>query len=232
MPKGDKKKQEQEQPVAPENPEEKVPKSFVFAKPGKAGHDVTSLMLDFRRVMLPNTAPNLQVTKRNVLKDFLQVAGPLGVTHLLSFTSTVKGIYLRMARMPRGPTLTFRIDQYSLMKDLANTQLNPAFVKKDFEVAPLVVLNNFTQDVPQVKLTKSMFQHLFPALNIETAKTEDCKRVALLSRNSADDSIEFRHFHIKTRPVGITKPLREVLEKAGEVDLSQYRDASSTSSSP
>ena len=35
-----------------------------------------------------------QVKKNNVLKDFLHVAGPLGVTHLLILSKTDVGTYL------------------------------------------------------------------------------------------------------------------------------------------
>ena len=35
-----------------------------------------------------------QVNKKNVLKDFVHVAGPLGVTHLLMLSKTEIGTYL------------------------------------------------------------------------------------------------------------------------------------------
>ena len=40
------------------------------------------------------------------------VAGPLGVTHLINFTKTDVGTNMRVARLPRGPTLTFRVKAY------------------------------------------------------------------------------------------------------------------------
>jgi len=107
--KGKKEKQVPEPPPVPSA--DKIPRSFIFAKPGKVRREVQQLVQDFRQVMMPNTAPNLkvqilstifislrvfQVTKRNVMKDFLNVAGQLGVTHLLYFTATDNGNYLRM----------------------------------------------------------------------------------------------------------------------------------------
>ena len=45
----------------------------------------------------------LQAKKTNTVKDFLHVAGPLGVTQMISFTCTSRGTYMRLARLP-SPT--------------------------------------------------------------------------------------------------------------------------------
>ena len=52
-------------------------------------------------MMLPNTASNLRESKRNQLKDFVSVAGPLGVSHFLILTATDSSSYLRIAKTPR-----------------------------------------------------------------------------------------------------------------------------------
>lgn len=45
------------------------------------------------------------------------MAGPLGVSHMMIFTLTeAANVHLRIARVPAGPTLTFRVERYSLMK--------------------------------------------------------------------------------------------------------------------
>lgn len=48
--------------------------------------------------MSPNTAAALKESKRNQLKDFLHVAGPLGVTHFMILTATHNASYLRLAK--------------------------------------------------------------------------------------------------------------------------------------
>lgn len=86
--------------------------------------------------------PPQQVRKKNVLKDFVAVAGPLGVTHFMIFSKTTTNINMvrshqtkktfvifclpvpllilwhvffffffpkRLARLPKGPTLTFKV---------------------------------------------------------------------------------------------------------------------------
>ena len=64
------------------------------------------LEADLRKVMAPNTGAALRESKRNVLKDFVHIAGPLGVTHFLILTATQNASYLRIAKTPRVRTLT------------------------------------------------------------------------------------------------------------------------------
>ena len=42
--------------------------------------------------------------------------------------------------MPRGPTLTFRVEQYSLMRDVTQSLPNPASPGLQFKTPPLVGL--------------------------------------------------------------------------------------------
>ena len=64
------------------------------------------LEADLRKVMAPNTGAALRESKRNVLKDFVHIAGPLGVTHFLILTATQNASYLRIAktRVRSSPT--------------------------------------------------------------------------------------------------------------------------------
>lgn len=60
----------------------------------------------------------LQVRPNNVLKDFVHIAGALNVSHMCVFTKTSLGPYFKVARFPRGPTLTFRVNEYVLARDV------------------------------------------------------------------------------------------------------------------
>lgn len=77
--------------------------------------------------MKPHTATSLRESKRNVLKDFVSVAGPLGVSHFLMLSATEHASYLRVAKVPRGPTLTCRIHEYSRISDVQRAQRKPRF---------------------------------------------------------------------------------------------------------
>ena len=68
--------------------------------------------------MEPYTASKIKVTPKNVIKDFVHVAGALNVSHMCMFTKTVIGQYLKVARFPRGPTLTFKVNEYALARDV------------------------------------------------------------------------------------------------------------------
>jgi len=83
------------------------------------------LEMDIRKMMSPNTAAKLRESKRNVLKDFVHVAGPLGITHLMMLSATQNAAYLRIAKSPRGPTITLRIHAYSLVRDILASQQRP-----------------------------------------------------------------------------------------------------------
>ena len=64
------------------------------------------------------TGVQVKERARNKLKDFLTMAPALGVTHLLAFTLTDIAPSLRLVRLTDGPTLSFRVERYSLIKDV------------------------------------------------------------------------------------------------------------------
>jgi ribosome biogenesis protein SSF1/2 len=105
------KKQSAADKAAAQKPKD-APKSMVLAlKPQEIGSSVAQLVRDMRLVMSPDTAVRLKERRANKLRDYTTMTGPLGVTHLLLFTRSESGnVNLRLARTPRGPTLSFRVD--------------------------------------------------------------------------------------------------------------------------
>ena len=73
------------EPVAGD--EDKVPRSFCV-RSGKVGKHVAELVEEMRLLMEPNTARNLRERSKNTAKDYVAVAAPLGVSHLLMFGQT------------------------------------------------------------------------------------------------------------------------------------------------
>ncbi|KAH9360595.1 hypothetical protein HPB48_008655 [Haemaphysalis longicornis] len=147
----------------------KAPHTFVINR-GTLGKNASELMLNFRKVMEPYTASRLKVRRKNVVKDFVSVAGLLHVTHLVVFTKTEQAIYLRLARLPRGPTLTFRVENYALARDVISSLKKPVLYTHQFSSHPLLVLNNFSGEGMHFKLMASMFQNMFPSINIHKSK--------------------------------------------------------------
>ncbi|TQD73798.1 hypothetical protein C1H46_040675 [Malus baccata] len=75
---------------------DKIPKSFVFSRCKLPG-PLKQLQADLRKLMLPYTALKLKEKRWNNLRDFLNVAGPIGVTHFLMLLKTPTVPYLKSA---------------------------------------------------------------------------------------------------------------------------------------
>lgn len=204
---------------------DKLPKSFVFCR-GKLPGVLRQLQMDLRKLMLPYTALKLKEKKRNNIKDFLNVAGPMGVTHFLMLSKTESSPYLRVARTPQGPTLTFKIHEYSLAVDVVKSQLRPRCHKDLFQNPPLIVLSGFGTGEQHLKLTTIMFQNIFPAIDINTVKLSSCQRIVLLNYNKDTKLIDFRHYSIRLQPVGVSRRVRKFVQNRQVPDLSNLKDVS------
>ena len=202
-----------------------TPKTIVV-KRGRVGNLVESLVSDLRTVLQPNTATKLRERKRGTLKDYVSVAGPLGVTHLLLLSRSEQSVNLRIGRVPRGPTLTFKVEQYSLGNDVRSSQKRPVDFASALRTAPLVVLNNFDQKKNHLKLVSTTFQNIFPTINLQTVKLADCQRIVLLEYNPETDTIEFRHYFIKPVPTGVSRSVKKIVQAKKIPDLSHLRDVS------
>ncbi|KAJ1675803.1 rRNA-binding ribosome biosynthesis protein [Spiromyces aspiralis] len=211
----------------------KVPKSFVV-KSGKVGRSVAALVRDFRQVMEPNTASQLRERASNKIRDYVNIAGPLGVTHFMMFSQTDVGTNLRIARLPRGPTLTFRVVKYSLAKDCLALQKSPKAPGSEYRIAPLLLLNNFGSPADneddstrkRFKLMTAMLQNLFPAINPAKMVLADIRRVVLFNYNAETDTIDFRHYVITVKPVGVTKGIKKIITNSDMPDMGKFEDVS------
>ena len=173
-------------------------------------------------MLAPHTAMKLKPRKRNVLRDFLHMSGPLGVTHILAFNQSKDFTNLRIGRTPRGPTCTFRVDEYALAKDVARSQLRPKSPGDQFKTPPLLVLNNFGgEDVASTLLTKT-FQNMLPSINVSTVELKHIRRVLLVHREP-DASIHIRHYEITVKPTGLSKGVKAVI-RTEVPDLGRYDD--------
>ncbi|XP_034513636.1 suppressor of SWI4 1 homolog isoform X3 [Ailuropoda melanoleuca] len=187
------------------------PHSFVFAR-GRAGRGVRQLSLDLRRVMEPLTATRLQIRKKNTLKDCVAVAGPLGVTHFLILSKTETNIYFKLMRLPGGPTLTFRINKYTLVRDVISSLRRHRMHEQQFAHPPLLVLNSFGPHGMHVKLMATMFQNLFPSINVHKVNLNAIKRCLLINYNPDSQELDFRHY-IKVVPVGASRGMKKLLQE-------------------
>lgn len=119
----------------------RTPKTMVIrVGASEVGPSVSELVRDVRTMMEPHTASRLRERKSNKLKDYTTMAGPLGVTQLLLFSRNAGSgsTTLRIARCPRGPTIHFRVKNYSLCRDVRKSMRNPKTPGKEFASPPLV----------------------------------------------------------------------------------------------
>mmetsp|Transcript_7114 Transcript_7114/g.9002 ORF Transcript_7114/g.9002 Transcript_7114/m.9002 type:complete len:421 (+) Transcript_7114:40-1302(+) len=199
----------------------KIPRSMVIRLGSSLrNHSLSQLVKDFRNVMQPHTAINLRERKSNKLKDFIVMAGPLGVSDLFVFNQSEEtgSISLRIGKMPRGPTLQFRVNNYSLIKDVSKILKHPKSVGKDspeFLNPPLLVLNGFLNKLNEVenheKLLITVFQNMFPPIQPQLTKVSSIKRVLMINKNPETEEIELRHYAIDTKLVDGSRNVKKLL---------------------
>lgn len=116
------------------------PKSMVIRMgAGEVGPSVSQLVRDVRRMMEPDTAARLKERRNNRLRDYVTMCGPLGVSHMLLFSKSEAGnTNMRLAIAPRGPTLHFHVESYSLCKDVMKALKHPVGGGKEYTSPPLV----------------------------------------------------------------------------------------------
>lgn len=184
--------------------------------------------------MYPNTAIKLHEKKKNSLKDFLGVSGVFGVTHMMIFTATEKSNYLRMLKNPKGPTITFKIKEYCLRKDIV--AFNQEFKRKNkiftekFATAPLLVMSGFSnlEEDDSFKLVTAMLQSMFPPLECGKIQLDECKRVVLFSLIRPEDGskpfIEFRHYALHARQRDVNRGIKRLVNNSRLPNLSRIGD--------
>jgi len=175
--------------------------------------------------MKPWTAPKLKERSRNTLKDFLQIANPLGVSHFIILKTTEVASYLKICRVPQGPTLSFRILKYSTCMDIMKSQKRPISPCTEYLNPVVLVRNGFftNSESPQIDLMNITFKEMFPPIPVEEVNLDNCKRTVLMDYNAETDTIEFRHYLIQSYIPGLKKKISRIIQK-NESKLGEYKD--------
>lgn len=205
-------------------------------KRGKTGLYLQKLIKELRRLLYPYCAINLKETKRNTLKDFLNIVDVYGLSHMFALTNTQKASYLRLARMPSGPTITFQIEKYCLAADLFREDITTKNLSKTFNSAPILIINGFSNtSVPikyleAIQIVSTMFQSVFPAINPNEFKSYQAKKVVLLNlnliKNKKDELepvFELRHYDIDFERSSSKKTISNILNNK-KTDFSNYNN--------
>lgn len=201
----------------------KEPHSIVIPS-GEVGKFVKRLVRDYRRVMEPNTAMKLKVLKRNNIRDFVTTGAVLGVTHMMVFTRSEMSVNMRLMRFPQGPTLTFRVKEYTLMRDVLSSLKKTMVFEELYKSAPLLILSGFKEGQSRhLSLIQTTFQNMFPSINVDMVNLASIRRCVMIRYNEEDDTLDIRHYSIKTVPTGMSKSTKKLLQSKLP-DLSRYKD--------
>lgn len=188
---------------------------------GKCDPHVADLVQDVRKIMMPYTASNFKEDANNrklTLSKYSQhVCLPLGISHMVAFSQNEEKLNLRIGKTPQGPTLTFRVHQFSLTRHIQKLQRRPVNTNTLATNPPIVVTNNFgdASAPPQVKLMRITFQNMFPAINVSNVKLKECRRVVLfhlVEDENEGQRVEVRHYAIKATPVGVNRKVRRLIQ--------------------
>lgn len=220
----------------------------IILKRGRVGPYLRKLVKELRTTMYPYTAINLKESKSNSVKDYLSIVDVYGLSHMMMVTNTDKNSYIRFSRMPRGPTVTLKINDYALAAGIYEQKTkehdhNPLKIKpkpltKSFNHIPLVIMNGFnsnkiSEDYQEpVKITAMLLQSFFPPINLNEIQLKKCKRVVLfnLTFEQNDEGknipiIEFRHFDIDIEKYSMKKTISNIINNK-KTDLSKFDNIS------
>ena len=113
------------------------------------------------------------------------------------------------------------MSNYTLSRDVRSSLKRQVTYDKQFINAPLLILNGFNQtstsegeggEQRHVSLMTSMFQNMFPSINVTTVHVNSIRRCVLLNYDAGTGTVEFRHYTIKVVPVGMSRPVKKILQ--------------------
>ena len=182
--------EENEQPIA------------LIARRGQVGPYFKQLVKELRIVLYPNSPLHFKENSRGSLKEMLSLAKSNDVDHLIFITNTTNNSYLKAVKLPGGPTITFKIEGFTLSTDVRSALKKNVRLQPDFKAAPLLVMRN-VEGMPNL-----LFRSIFPSMSLKDIKLKRCRRVVLIDNN--EGVLSFRHYMIKSRPVGISQPLKKL----------------------
>lgn len=212
--------------VSNSSPEdETLPPRSMIVRRGRASALASELVNDLRQMMAPNTAERLRSTTTS-MKDLVKAAGVLKMSHLLMVSQAKHDgpLSLRVARLPQGPTLTFRVASFQLSRHVREEQKRPATTAT--LTTPLLVANNFSRaKAPHAKLVRVTLEAMFPVLDVTRVKLNDCRRV-VLCHLVQDDVVEIRHYLVKADAAGLaSKAVKDLVSNTNRPpDLGKLDD--------
>lgn len=210
---------------------------IIVIRRGALRQELRQLVRDLRLLLSPNCATNLNEASRQKMKDFTEVSEVLSLTHIIAVSETDRGCYLKVASLPKGPTLTFSIDLLTLVSDIAKHTFNPKSIGGTCNYSPLVVLNGFNvgegsngnaseeDQASAMKTVGTTLNKLFSPIDVSTTKMINCKRVVLFNKDRASDNIAMRHYLINLVDCNTSGAVQDLVDKRSLKRLISDRNA-------
>eukprot|EP00210_Caulerpa_lentillifera_P005314 g5077.t1 len=202
----------------------KQPRTMIVSR-GRTSTYIKRLKHDLRLVFSPNTGKRIKEQKFNKTRDFLDVCGPLGVSHVLAFFTTDSNTNLKIIKTPQGPTISLRLMSYSLTADVQRAHLRSFDISTGSGMSPLVVLTNFKKTKEHELLTTTL-RHLFPDVDPLNTDMSRKRRVVLFDYDAVSDLVRLRHYLISVPVTGLTKAMKSLVYGNSVPDLGDVNELS------
>jgi len=165
---------------------------------GSVGAGVPRLVEDIRNLLAPHVARH-KVLRKTRPSDLVEAARGLSLSHCVLFTRTDEALYMKVAQMPKGPTVTYRVEGYSVSTDISGTQAKaPSLSPAALRAPATLMLHGLQphQGPKHLQLVAASTLQLFAKFNPADCSTRQIKRCCLLHRTE-DDTLELRHYALR-----------------------------------
>lgn len=174
------------------------------------------LVSELRIMLYPNTSLHLKESSQSTLKDIMATSHQAEASHLVMVSLTSTAPYLKLIKTPHGPTITYRIEQFTLAQDVGKTQAKKTLLQPDYKAPPLLVTVGITHE-----WTELVLKSLFPGLEVEKVKLSRCHRVVLACEQ--DGILHIRHYFVRRRLAHLSRSLKK-LTRQELPNLNSYND--------
>lgn len=154
------------------------PFSFVLNR-GLNCKNTLNLTKDVRRMLDPYTSAKLgELYKNGTIEDIVNASKAYDSSRLFIFDKCESEVALKIAKLPSGPTLSFKVEDFTsaFVMAASHNVSNDAY-KGVFCTTALVILNNCTEynkdkdNDKHMRLVVSTFKNMFPIFGRSTVST-------------------------------------------------------------
>lgn len=174
------------------------------------------LVSELRVMLYPNTSLHLKESSQSTLKDIMSTSHEVDASHLVMVSLTSTAPYLKLIKTPHGPTITHRIEQFTLAQDVGKSQARKTLLQPDYKAPPLLVTAGITHE-----WTELVLKSLFPGLEVGKVKLSRCHRIVLASEQ--DGVLHIRHYFVRRRIAHLSRSLKK-LTRQEIPNLNSYND--------